>query len=81
MLNQYFSKVINVPHNADEEKYKTQKKNPEEIVLRIAKEKALSVLKIIPMKLLLLQTKFWYVKTKCLANQKVLKRQRKNYYF
>ena len=26
MLNQYFSKVINVPHNAEEEKYKTQKK-------------------------------------------------------
>ena len=44
MLNQYFSKVINVPHKAEEEKYKTQKKNPEEIVLRIAKEKALSVL-------------------------------------
>ena len=26
MLNQYFSKVINVPHNAEEEKYKKQKK-------------------------------------------------------
>ena len=39
MLNQYFSKVINVSHNAEEEKFKKQKKKPEEIVLRIAKEK------------------------------------------
>ena len=38
-LNQYFSKVINVPHNADEDKYKKQKKKPAEIALRIAKEK------------------------------------------
>ena len=44
MMNKYFSKVINVPHNAEEEKYKEQQKNPEEIVLRIAKEKALSIL-------------------------------------
>ncbi len=48
MLNQYFSKVINVPHNAEEEKYKKQKNLPEDIVLRIAKEKALSVLKDYP---------------------------------
>ena len=48
MLNQYFSKVINVPHNAEEEKYKKQKNPPEDIVLRIAKEKALSVLKDYP---------------------------------
>ena len=48
MLKQYFSKVINVPHKAEEEKYKKQKKKPEEIVLRIAKEKALSVLKDYP---------------------------------
>ena len=48
MLSQYFSKVINVSHNAEEEKYKKQKKNPEDIVLRIAKEKALSVLKDYP---------------------------------
>ena len=45
ILKQYFSKVISVPHTADEDKYKTQKKKPAEIVLRIAKEKALSILK------------------------------------
>ena len=27
MLEQYFSEVINVPHKAEEEKYKNQKKN------------------------------------------------------
>ena len=48
MLNKYFSKVINVPHNAEEEKYKELKKNPEETVLRIAKEKALSILEDYP---------------------------------
>ena len=48
MLSQYFTEVINVPHNVEEEKYKKQKKNPEEIVLRIAKEKALSVLEDYP---------------------------------
>ena len=48
MLKQYFSKVINVPHKAEEEKYKKLRKKPEEIVLRIAKEKALSVLEDYP---------------------------------
>ncbi len=47
MLNQHFSEVINIPHKAIEEKYKKQK-NPEEIVLRIAKEKVLSVLEDYP---------------------------------
>ena len=44
MLNQYFSEVIKVPHSAEEEKYKRLKKTPEEVALRIAKEKALSVI-------------------------------------
>ena len=48
MLNQYFSNVINVPHKVEEEKYKTRKKKPEEIALRIAKEKALSIVKNYP---------------------------------
>ena len=48
MLNKYFSNVINVPHNAEEEKYKERNRNPEEIVLRIAKEKALSILEDYP---------------------------------
>ena len=47
MLNQHFSEVINIPHKAIEEKYK-KRKNPEEIVLRIAKEKVLSVLEDYP---------------------------------
>ncbi len=44
MLNQYFSDVVSVPHNADEDKYKRRIKDPEEMALTIAKEKALSVL-------------------------------------
>ena len=44
MLNQHFSEVINVPHTVDEEKYKKGETSPQEIALRIAKEKALSVL-------------------------------------
>ena len=48
MLRQHFSRVINIPHNIEEEKYKRQKRRPEEIALRIAKEKALSVLENYP---------------------------------
>ena len=48
MLNQYFTDVIIAPHNVEEEKYKTRTKKPEEVVLRIAKEKALSVLEDYP---------------------------------
>ena len=44
MLNKHFSEVINVPHTVDEEKYKKGETSPQEIALRIAKEKALSVL-------------------------------------
>ena len=45
MLNKYFSNVVRVSHKIEEEKFKIQKKKPEEIVLNIAKEKALSVVK------------------------------------
>jgi len=48
MLNKYFSQVICIPHNIDEEKFKAQKKDPEKIVLEIAKEKARSVAKDYP---------------------------------
>ena len=43
MLNKYFENVQKVSHKIDEEKYKTPGKKPQEIVLTIAKKKALSV--------------------------------------
>ena len=58
LLNKYFSEVIKVPHNVEEEKYKKQRTNPGEIAVRIAREKALSVLENYLMKLLLHQIKF-----------------------
>ena len=44
-LKKYFANVQIVPHTIDEEKFKVLEKKPEEVVLEIAKEKALSVLK------------------------------------
>ena len=44
-LKKYFANVQIVPHKIDEEKFKIPEKKPETVVLKIAKEKALSVLK------------------------------------
>ena len=43
MLRKYFTEVLTVSHKINEEKFKTLGKEPEKVVLKIAKEKALSV--------------------------------------
>ena len=43
MLNKYFENVVTISHKVNEDKFKISQKNPEEVVLKIAKEKALSV--------------------------------------
>ena len=45
MLKKYFTRVLCISHKIDEEKLKKSQKKPEEIVLDIAKKKALSVIK------------------------------------
>ena len=45
MLNKYFANILRISHKVDEEKFKINKKNPENIVLEIAKAKVLSVVK------------------------------------
>ena len=44
-LKKHFANVQRVPHKIDEEKFKIIEAEPETIVLKIAKEKALSVVK------------------------------------
>ncbi|GIR25395.1 MAG: Maf-like protein [Alphaproteobacteria bacterium] len=81
MLNKYFSTVINVPHKADEEKYKKQKKNPEEIVLRIAKEKALSVLENYPNEIIIASDQILVCENKVLSKPKSLEEATKKLLF
>ncbi len=44
-LKKHFTNVQRVPHKIDEEKFKINEAEPETVVLKIAKEKALSVVK------------------------------------
>ena len=81
MLNQYFSEVINIPHNAEEAKYKKQKKNPEEIVLRIAKEKALSVLKDYPNETIIASDQILVCENNLLSKPKCLEEATKKLLF
>ena len=73
MLNQYFSEVVNVPHKTEEEKYKNQRKKPEEIVLRIAKEKAMSVLEDYPNETIIASDQILVFENKVLSKPKSLK--------
>ena len=73
MLEQYFSEVINVPHKAEEEKYKNQKKKPAEIVLRIAKEKAMSVLEDYPNETIIASDQILVFENHVLSKPKSLK--------
>ena len=72
MLNKYFAEVINVPHNADEEKYKKQKTNPEEIAVRIAKEKVLSVLENYPDEIIIASDQILVCENKVFSKPKSL---------
>ena len=73
MLNQYFSEVISVPHKVDEEKYKKQKKKPNEIVLGLAKEKAMSVLEDYPKEIIIASDQILVFENNVLSKPKSLK--------
>tara|TARA_B100000575_G_scaffold277802_1_gene264468 strand:+ start:98 stop:709 length:612 start_codon:yes stop_codon:yes gene_type:complete len=72
MLKEYFSDVIRVSHNAEEEKYKRGKKTPEEIALKIAKEKALSVLEYYPNEIIIASDQILVCENKVLSKPKSL---------
>ena len=81
ILNQYFPKVINVPHNAVDYKYKTKKKKPDEIALRIAKEKALSILKNYPSEIIIASDQILVCDNKVLSKPKSLEEATKKLLF
>ena len=72
MLNKYFLDVISVPHNAEEEKYKTRKKKPEEIALIIAKEKAWSVAENYPNEIIISSDQILVCENKVMSKPKNL---------
>ena len=72
LLKQHFSGVVNVPHNVEEEKYKRRKNPPDEIALRIAKEKALSVLENYPNEIIIASDQILVCENKIISKPKSL---------
>ena len=81
MLRQYFADFENVPHNVEEEKYKTQGKKPEETVLRIAKEKALSVAANYPNEMIIASDQILVCENKIISKPKTLDEGMQNLLF
>ena len=81
LLNKYFSEVIKVPHNVEEEKYKKQRTNPGEIAVRIAKEKALSVLENYPNEIIIASDQILICEDKVISKPKSLEEATKKLLF
>ena len=81
MMSKYFSEVLSVPHKIEEEKYKKRKRSPEEIVLKIAKEKALSVLVDYPKEFIIASDQILVCENKVLSKPKSLEEATKQLLF
>ena len=81
MMSKYFLKVLSVPHKIEEEKYKKRNKSPEEIVLKIAKEKALSVLVDYPNEFIIASDQILVCENKVLSKPKSLEEATKQLLF
>ena len=81
MLNQYFTDIIIVPHTANEEKHKTRKEKPEKVALRIAKEKALSVVENHPDEIIIASDQILVCENKVLSKPKSLEEATKQLLF
>ena len=81
ILNQFFSDVVNVSHKADEEKYKVGTKKPEAIVLRIAKEKAFSVVVNYPKEMIIASDQILVCENKLLSKPKTIEEAKKKLLF
>ena len=80
MLHVYFKDVANVPHKAKEEKYK-RGKNPEKIALKIAKEKALSILENYPNEIIIASDQILVCENKLLSKPNNLEEATKKLLF
>ncbi len=81
MLNKYFSDVISVAHNVEEEKYKKQKTNPGEIAVTIARKKALSVLENYPNEIIIASDQILIFENKVISKPKSLQEATKKLLF
>ena len=81
MMSKYFLEVLSVPHKIEEEKYKKRKRSPEKIVLKIAKEKALSVLVDYPNEFIIASDQILVCENKVLSKPKSLEEATKQLLF
>ncbi len=81
ILNKYFSKVEKVSHKIDEKKFKTPGKKPEEIVLTIARKKALSVIEDYSDDIVIASDQILVCENKILSKPKTLEAAKKKLLF
>lgn len=81
MMKEHFTEVICVSHKAEEESYKCQKKKPEQIVLEIAKEKVLSVVKDFPQEMVIAADQILVCGEKIISKPKNLEAAKKKLIF
>ena len=81
MLNKYFANVLRTSHKVDEEKFKISKKTPENIVLKIAKEKALSVVEDFGDEMIIASDQILVCENKIWSKPKTLQAARKKLLF
>ena len=81
MLNKYFAHVLRASHKVDEEKLKISKKPPEDIVLEIAKEKALSVVEDFEEEMIIASDQILVCANKIWSKPKTLEAARKKLLF
>ena len=72
MLNKYFENVVTISHKVNEDKFKISQKNPEEVVLKIAKEKALSVVEDFREEMIIASDQILVCENKILSKPKTL---------
>ena len=81
MLKKYFANVLRTSHKIDEEEFKINKKPPEDIVLKIAKEKALSVVEDFQEEMIIASDQILVCENKIWSKPKTLEAARKKLLF
>lgn len=77
MLKKYFTDVLTVSHKINEEKFKTLGKEPEKVVLKIAKEKALSVVEDFGQEMVIASDQILVIEDRILSKPKTLEAAKK----
>ena len=81
MLSKYFTDVVTVSHKVKEEEFKNHKYSPKRIVLRIAKEKTLSVVNTYPNEMVIASDQILICDNKILSKPKTIKEAKQKLLF